>query len=75
LSRSWTDLYEKGEKMNYVWKTFYKKFKHAEEADNREDMIIWGEAFRKWSNDIIALTKCVLQVEDVIKGKTRSITA
>jgi len=69
LSKSWLDLYEKGEKMNWVWKSFYKKFRHAEEADDREGMIIWGEAFRKCSNDIIALAKCVLQVEDIVKGK------
>lgn len=55
--------------MNWLCKSFYKKFKHAEEADDQEWMLAWGEAFRKVTNDTVAIAKTVLKVEEIVKGK------
>jgi len=59
----------RGEQLNWLCKSFYKKFKHAEEADDQEWMIIWGEALRKVTNDCVAIAKTVLAVEEIVRGK------
>jgi len=73
MSKSWTDLYSHGEKLNWLCKSFYKKFKHAEEADDKEWMLAWGEALRKCTNSCVSIAMTVLQVEEIVKGKTRRI--
>ena len=69
MGRSFTDLYCHGEHMNWLCKSFYKKFKHAEESDDKEWMLAWGEAFRKVTNDTVAIARVVLRVEEIVKGK------
>jgi len=64
-------LYTHGEKLNWLCQSFYKKFKHAEERDDHEWMLAWGEALRKCTNDVVAIAKTVLAVEDIVKGKIR----
>jgi len=69
MSKSWTDLYTLGERMNFITKTFDKKLRHAEAEDNDLKIEIWGEALRKVLNDQAALAKTVLSVEQLVKGK------
>jgi len=72
LSKSWTDLYSHGEKLNWLCKAALKKFKHYDEKGDDLMMIAWAEAFRKATNDCVAIAKTVLRVEDIVKGKIRS---
>jgi len=69
LTRSWTDLYSHGEHLNSVCKRFMTEFKKAEEEDNDELMIIWGEALRKVTMNCSELARVVLGVEEIVNGK------
>ena len=69
LSKSWTDLYSHGEKLNWLCKAALKKFKSAEEAGDDMMALAWSESFRKTTNSCIAVAMTVLAVEDIVKGK------
>ena len=65
----WHDLYTHGERINFVCKSFDKKFRHAERDDNEAMMQIWGEALRKATMNCVDIAKTVLGVEEIIKGR------
>ena len=65
-------MYSHGEKLNWLCKSALKKFKSAEVAGDDLMMIAWAEAFRKATNDCVAIAKTVLKVEEIVKGKIRS---
>jgi len=67
LTRSWTDLYSHGERLNAVCKRFITEFKKAEEENNDELMRIWGEALRKVTMNCVDVAKTVLGVEEIVK--------
>ena len=69
MTRSWTDLYSHGEHLNSVCKRFITEFKKAEEENNDELMIIWGEALRKVTMNCVDVAKTVLGVEEIVKAK------
>ena len=69
MTDSWTNLYKHGQRLNSVCKRFITEFKKAEEENNDELMIIWGEALRKVTMNCVDVAKTVLGVEDIIKGK------
>ena len=70
MSHKWTDLYTHGERLNWLCKRFYTEFKKAEEDDNKDLMIIYGEALRKVTMNCVDVAKTVLGVEEIVKGKT-----
>jgi len=72
MSRSWTDLYAHGERLNTVCKRFITEFKKAEEEDDDELMRIWGEALRKVTMNCVEIAKTVLGVEEIVNGKKAS---
>jgi len=72
LTKSWTDLYTHGEHLNSVCKRFIKEFKKAQEEDNEDLMIIWGEALRKVTMNCVDVAKTVLGVEEIVNGKKAS---
>ena len=69
-SRSWLDLYVHGENLMMLCKAFRTKFQNAEEEDNTNMMIQWGEALRKTTMNCQDIAKTVLGVEELVKGKT-----
>ena len=69
LSHKWTDLYTHGERLNWLCKRFYTEFKKAEEDNNENLMIIYGEALRKVTMNCVDVAKTVLGVEEIVNGK------
>jgi len=69
LTNNWTNLYTHGERLNWLCKRFFTLFKQAEEEDNGDRMIMYGEALRKVTMNCCDLAKTVLGVEELIKGK------
>jgi len=69
MAHKWTDLYSHGEKLNWLCKKFLTNFKKAEQEDNEDMMIIWGECLRKVTMNCVDVAKTVLGVEDIVKGK------
>jgi len=59
-------LYSHGEHLNSVCKRFITEFKKAEEEDNEDLMIIWGEALRKVTMNCVEIAKTVLGVEEIV---------
>ena len=74
MSKSFTDLYSHGAKLNTMAKAAFSKFQSADERGDEIMALAWHESFRKITNSTIAVAMVVLQVEDIVKGKTRSIT-
>jgi len=58
-----------GQNLATVCKRFMTEFKKAEEEDNEELMIIWGEALRKVTMNCVDVAKTVLGVEEIVKAK------
>jgi len=75
MSRSWHDLYEKGEKLSWLAKSAMTKYQSAIDRDDEIMAQAWLESARKTLNSAIAVACIVLKVEDVIKGKNRSVEA
>jgi len=69
MSKSFTDLYAHGAKLNSLAKSAFKKFKHAEERGDDLGMIAWAESFRKCTMNCVDVAKTVLAVEEIVKGK------
>ena len=69
MSKSWTDLYTHGERLNWLCRSALKKFKSAEEAGDNLMMIAWAESFRKCTMNCVDVAKTVLAVEEIVKGK------
>ena len=59
MSHKWTDLYTHGERLNWLCKRFYTEFKKAEEDDNKDLMIIYGEALRKVTMNCVDVKRCL----------------
>ena len=72
MSKSFTDLYTHGQRLNTLCKKFFTEFKKAEETDNSDLMIIYGEALRKSTMNTVEIARVVLAVEEIIKGKIRT---
>jgi len=58
LGRRWTDLYTHGEKLNWLCRRFFTEFKKAEENDDGDLMIIYGEALRKVTMNCVDVARC-----------------
>jgi len=69
MSRSWTDLYSHGERLNWICKKAFTEFKKAEEEDNKFMMLSWAECLRKTTMNTVEIAKTVLGVEEIVKGK------
>jgi len=69
LTESWTNLYKHGQSLNTVCKRFMTEFRKAEEENNEDMMIIWGEALRKVTMNCVDVAKTVLGVEEIVKAK------
>jgi len=69
LSKSFTDLYSHGQRLNTLCKKFFTEFKNAEDRDDSAMMIIWGEALRKATMNTVEIARVVLGVEEILKGK------
>jgi len=69
MSKSFTDLYVHGAKLNSLAKSAFKKFKHYEEKGDSLMMIAWAESFRKCTMNCVDVAKTVLGVESLLKGK------
>jgi len=70
LTESFTNLYKHGQRLNTLCKKFFTEFKKAEETDNSDLMIIYGEALRKVTMNTVEIAKTVLGVEEIVKGKS-----
>jgi len=70
MTADFTDLYKHGTRLNTVAKRFLTEFKKAEENDDGDLMRIWGESFRKITVNIVEIAKCVLDIEEIVKGKS-----
>jgi len=69
MTNNWTNLYTHGERLNWLCKRFFTLFKQAEEDDNKDLMIIYGEALRKVTMNCVDVAKTVLAVEEIVNGK------
>ena len=67
-----TDLYSHGRKLNTQAKSAMTKFKHCLEEGKDLEAIAWAESFRKTTMNIVDISKIVLGVEQVLKGKKLS---
>ena len=72
MSKSFTDLYTHGAKLNALAKSAFKKFKHYSEQGDTVMAIAWAESFRKATMNCVDVAKCVLGVESLLKGKKLS---
>jgi len=72
LTADFTDLYKRGENLNRVLKRFITEFKKAEADDNSDLILIYGEAIRKTTVNVVDIAYKVLGVEELVKGKPRS---
>ena len=69
MTESFTNLYKHGQRLNSICKKAFTEFKKAEEEDNEDMMIIWGECLRKVTMNCVDIAKTVLAVEEIVKGK------
>jgi len=69
LTESFTNLYKHGSRLNSICKKAFAEFKRAEEENNEDMMIAWGECLRKVTMNCVDVAKTVLAVEEIVKGK------
>jgi len=72
LTSDFTDLYERGKNLNHVLKRFLTLFRQAEKDDNSDLILIYGEAIRKCTQNVVAIAVVVLKIEEIVEGKPRS---
>jgi len=70
LTADFTDLYKHGIRLNTVCKRFITEFKKAEKNEDDEMMRVWGEALRKVTMNCVDIAKVVLDIEEIVKGKS-----
>jgi len=72
MTADFTDLYKKGENLNHVLKRFITLFKQAEKDENSDLLLIYGEAIRKTTQNVVAIACVVLKIKEIVEGKPRS---
>ncbi len=64
-----------GQHLAWLAKSAETKYKSAIEKDDEIMSLAWLESARKTINSTIAVACTILNVEEIVKGKTRRITA
>jgi len=68
-SRSWTDLYAHGERLNTTIKMLNTNMLKDQEDGNYSMVLQWQEAIRKYTMNCVDVAKTVLGVEEIVRGK------
>ena len=71
MTQKWHDLYMHGQRLEYVCKQMNKKYKKAIKENNHDMEMIYSEALRKHTMDLVSIAKIVLGVEEFVKNKKK----